>query len=40
MVWRHPWLSLTHLTDKLRRVEHPMTARRRERAGATAPRGE
>lgn len=31
MVLRHPWLSLTHLLDKLRRVEHPMEARRRER---------
>ena len=39
MAWRHPWLSLTHLADKLRRVEHPMTARRRERR-ETNPRGE
>ncbi len=31
MVLRHPWLSLTHLLDKLRRVEHPMDARRRGR---------
>jgi hypothetical protein len=31
MVLRHPWLSLTHMLDKLRRVEHPMDARRRER---------
>jgi hypothetical protein len=31
MTLRHPWLSLTHLLDKLRRVEHPMAARRRER---------
>jgi hypothetical protein len=31
MVLRHPWLSLTHLFDKLRRVEHPMEMRRRER---------
>ena len=31
MMLRHPWLSLTHLFDKLRRVEHPMDARRRER---------
>ena len=29
MVLRHPWLSLTHLLDKSRRVEHPMEARRR-----------
>jgi hypothetical protein len=31
MVLSHPWLSLTHMLDKLRRVEHPMDARRRER---------
>jgi hypothetical protein len=31
MALRHPWLSLTHMLDKLRRVEHPMDARRRER---------
>ncbi len=31
MVLRHPWLSLTHLLDKLRRVEHPMEMRRRGR---------
>jgi hypothetical protein len=31
MTLRHPWLSLTHLYDKLRRVEHPMEARRRQR---------
>jgi hypothetical protein len=31
MMLRHPWLSLTHMLDKLRRVEHPMDARRRER---------
>jgi hypothetical protein len=28
MVLRHPWLSLTHLLDKSRQVEHPMAARR------------
>jgi hypothetical protein len=32
MAWRHPWLSLAHVLDKLRRVEHPMAARRRDRA--------
>ena len=32
MVLRHPWLSLTHMLDKLRRVEHPMDARRRGRS--------
>ena len=31
MTFRHPWLALTHLLDKLRRVEHPMEKRRRER---------
>jgi hypothetical protein len=31
MMWRHPWLSLTHFTDKLRRVDHPMEARRKSR---------
>jgi hypothetical protein len=31
MVVRHPWLSLTHMLDKVRRVEHPMAVRRRER---------
>jgi hypothetical protein len=33
MMLRHPWLSLTHVTDKLRRVEHPMEARRQRRQG-------
>ena len=32
MTFRHPWLSLTHLLDKLRRVEHPMETRRRQRS--------
>jgi predicted amidophosphoribosyltransferase len=31
MALRHPWLSLLHVMDKLRRVEHPMDVRRRER---------
>ncbi|MFO1406317.1 MAG: nitrous oxide-stimulated promoter family protein [Steroidobacteraceae bacterium] len=31
MALRHPWLSLLHVADKLRRVEHPMVVRRRER---------
>lgn len=31
MARRHPWLALTHVFDKLRRVEHPMAARRRDR---------
>jgi hypothetical protein len=29
MALRHPWLSLLHVLDKLRRVEHPMEIRRR-----------
>lgn len=32
MTMRHPWLSLMHLADKQRRVEHPMAVRRRERS--------
>jgi hypothetical protein len=40
MVWRHPWMSLTHLADKLRRVEHPMAARRRARTDTPTPRAE
>lgn len=31
MTWRHPVLSLFHLLDKFRKVEHPMEARRRAR---------
>lgn len=31
MTFRHPWLSLLHLLDKVRKVEHPMEARRRRR---------
>jgi hypothetical protein len=34
MMLRHPWLSLTHLADKLRKVEHPMEARRQQRNGS------
>lgn len=40
MVWRHPWMSLTHLADKLRRVEHPMAVRRRARTDTPRPRAE
>lgn len=36
MMLRHPWLSVTHLADKLRRVEHPM-ATRRQRRGDSNP---
>jgi hypothetical protein len=40
MMLRHPWLGLLHVLDKLRRVEHPMTARRRRRhsTGTTSTR--
>lgn len=30
MTFRHPWLSLMHLLDKIRKVEHPMEIRRRK----------
>jgi hypothetical protein len=33
MVLRHPWLSLLHVMDKFRKVEHPMELRRRRTAG-------
>jgi hypothetical protein len=39
MLLRHPWLSLTHFTDKARRVEHPMTVRRQQRR-APSPRND
>lgn len=39
MMLRHPWLSLTHFTDKLRRVEHPMAARRQRRGPPSPPAG-
>ena len=29
MTWRHPLLSLFHVLDKFRKVEHPMEMRRR-----------
>lgn len=29
MTFRHPWLSLLHVLDKFRKVEHPMELRRR-----------
>jgi hypothetical protein len=31
MTLSHPWLAFLHVLDKLRRVEHPMEIRRRER---------
>jgi hypothetical protein len=30
MSWRHPVLSLIHLVDKFRKVEHPMALRRQD----------
>jgi hypothetical protein len=38
MTWRHPWLSLMHLLDKLRKVEHPMALRRSRRSPSSRPR--
>ena len=38
MILRHPWLSFLHMTDKLRRVEHPMEIYRRRKARRTAGR--
>ena len=39
MTYRHPWLALMHLVDKVRKVEHPMEIRRRKaRQDATDPR--
>jgi hypothetical protein len=32
MMFRHPWLALLHVLDKVRKVEHPMEIRRREKA--------
>jgi hypothetical protein len=32
MAWRHPWLSIAHVLDKARHVEHPMAMRRRDRS--------
>jgi hypothetical protein len=31
MTWRHPYLALMHLLDKVRKVEHPLEVRRRGR---------
>ena len=31
MPLRHPWIALTHVFDKLRRVKHPMELRRRSK---------
>ena len=35
MSWRHPVLSLFHLLDKFRKVEHPMELRRRAKGSRT-----
>jgi hypothetical protein len=37
MTYRHPWLALMHLVDKVRKVEHPMAARRRKAAQGGKP---
>ncbi|NCF63337.1 MAG: nitrous oxide-stimulated promoter family protein [Gammaproteobacteria bacterium] len=36
MTWRHPWRAMTHLFDKLRKVEHPMKMRDELRRRRTA----
>ena len=38
MALKHPWLSLYHLLDKLRRVDHPMTLRGSRRSFSNKPR--
>jgi hypothetical protein len=38
MLWRHPVRALTHVFDRLRRVEHPLRLRRRRDAAASGPR--
>jgi hypothetical protein len=40
MGWRHPVRALTHLYDKLRKVEHPMALRRGRRSAGSGPRGD
>lgn len=30
MTFRHPWLALMHVLDKVRKVDHPMEIRRRK----------
>lgn len=40
MTYRHPWLALMHLVDKVRKVEHPMEVRRRKaKQDAESPPG-
>lgn len=38
MLLRHPWLSLAHVFDKFRKVEHPMNLRGSARRFSNAPR--
>jgi hypothetical protein len=38
MMLRHPWLALLHITDKLRRVRHPMELRGSRREFSKTPR--
>jgi hypothetical protein len=38
MIWRHPVRALTHVFDKLRRVEHPRRLRRRRNAAGSGAR--
>jgi hypothetical protein len=38
MALKHPWLTLTHLLDKLRRAEHPMNLRSGKRRYSNRPR--
>ena len=34
MLWRHPWRTLGHMLDKLRKVPDPMELRRQRRSSA------
>lgn len=38
MLFRHPWLTLTHFVDKLRPVRHPMELSGSKRRFSRAPR--
>ena len=38
MTWRHPWLAVMHIFDKLRKVQHPMALRGSKRDHSTRPR--
>lgn len=39
MAWRHPVRALTHVCDKLRKVDHPLALRRRRHNAGTGPGG-